>query len=136
MTRKSISDKKYGHALGINVWNNNVWNKSKIKIIKGYHVLYLKCGVLFLVDVFEKFTKNRLRNSGLCSSNYLSAPGLSWGAMLKVTKVDLDFITDPNMFIFFKKGTRGSYYISNRYRKTNNKYLKFHDSKQESINII
>ena len=54
----------------------------------------------------------------------LNAPGLSWEAMLKMTKVKLELITDPDMYIFFEKGTRdGISYISNRYSKANNKYL-------------
>ena len=41
------------------------------------------------------------------------------------------------MRIFLEKGTRGEvYYISNRYSKANNKYLKSYDSKQESKHII
>ena len=45
--------------------------------------------------------------------------------MLKTTKIKLELITDPDMYIFFEKGTRGAiFYISNRYSKANNKYLK------------
>ena len=40
-------------------------------------------------------------------------------------------------YIFFEKCTRGGVlYISNRYRKVNNKYLKSYDPKQESKHII
>ena len=59
-----------------------------------------------LVDVFEKFRNNSLKNYGLCPSNYLSAPVLSWDAMLKMTKLELELIPDPNMYIFFEEGTR------------------------------
>ena len=47
-----------------------------------------------------------------------------------MTKIKLKRITDPDMYIFFEKGTRGG--ISNRYRKAKNKYLKSYDPKQES----
>ena len=41
------------------------------------------------------------------------------------------------MYIFFEKGTRGGIsYISNRYSKVKNKYLKYYDPKQESKQII
>ena len=41
------------------------------------------------------------------------------------------------MYTFFEKGTRdGVSYISYRYSKANNKYLKSNDPKQESIHII
>ena len=60
----------------------------------------------------------------------MCAPGLSWDTMLKMAKVKLELIIDPNMYIFFEKGTRGGIsYISHRYSKANNKY-------QESNHII
>ena len=41
------------------------------------------------------------------------------------------------MYIFFENGARrGISYISNRYSKANNKYLKSYDPKQESKHII
>ena len=41
------------------------------------------------------------------------------------------------MYIFFEKVTRGGIsYISNRYSKANNKYLKSYDLKQVSKHII
>ena len=58
-----------------------------MKMMKDYHDLYLKCDVLLLANVFEKFTNNSLKNYGLCPSNYLSAPGWSWNAVLKMTKI-------------------------------------------------
>ena len=98
-----------------------------MKTLKYYHDLYLKCDVLLLADVFEKFKNNSLKN-------YLSAPGLSLDAMLRITKI---IITDPDMYMFFEKGTRGGiFYISNRYNKANYKYLKSFDPKQGSKHII
>ena len=108
-----------------------------MKTIKGYHGLYLNCDVLLLADVFEKFRNNSLKNDGLCPRHYLSAPGLSWDAILKMIKIKLESITDPDMYIFFEKDTRGGIlYISNRYSKADNKYLKSYDPKQESKYII
>ena len=61
-----------------------------MKTMKDYHDLYLECDVLLLANVYEKFTNNSLKNYGLYPSHYLSAPGLSWGAMLKMTKLSLE----------------------------------------------
>ena len=56
--------------------------------------------------------------------------------MLKMKKLKLELLTDPDMYIFFEKGTGGGMsYISNRYSKANNKYLKSDDPKQELKNI-
>ena len=84
----------------------------------------------------KKFTNNSLNNYGLCPSHYLSAPALSWDVILNITKVELELISNPDMFMFFEKGMRGGVsYISNRYSKASNKYLKSCDPKQESKHI-
>ena len=81
--------------------------------------------------MFEKFRNKNLENYGLCPSHYMSAPGLSWDTMLKMRKIELELIPGQDMFMFFNKGTRGGiFYISNRYSKANNKYLKSCDPKQ------
>ena len=78
---------------------------------------------LLLADVFEKFRNNSLKNYGLCPSS---------DAVLNMTKVELELITDPDMYVFFEKGMKGGVsYISNIYSKANDKYLKSYDQKQE-----
>ena len=105
--------------------------------MKDYHDLYLKCNILLLADVFEKFRNNSLKNYGLCPSHDLSAPALSWDAMLNITKVKLELISDPGMDMFFERGTTGGVsHISNKYSEANNKYLKSYYPKQESKHII
>ena len=129
VTGNKVSDKEYEHVL-------KVWNKFEIKTMKDYHDLYLKYDVLLLADVFEKFRNNSLKNYGLCPSNYLSGPALSWNAILNMTKVELELIPGPDIYIFFEKGMRGGVsYLSNRYSKASNKSLKSYDPKQESIYI-
>ena len=57
--------------------------------------------------------------------------------MLNLTKIKVEFIPDPDMYIFFKKDMRGGVsYISSRYSKAYNNYLKFYDPNQESKHII
>ena len=40
-------------------------------------------------------------------AHFLSAPGLSWKAFLKKTKVELELLTDNDMMLMFEKGIRG-----------------------------
>ena len=75
-------------------------NKFKLKTMKGYHALYLKSYVLLLADVFEKFRNRCLEDCGLCPSHYFIAAALSSDAMLSMTKVRLDFISDNDMYFF------------------------------------
>ena len=108
-----------------------------MKTMKDYQDLCLKCGVLLLANVFEKFRNNNLKSYELCPSHYLNAPALSWDAMLNMTKVDLKLIPDPDRYMSFAKGTTdGVSHISNRYSKATNKYLKSYDPKREPKHII
>ena len=105
--------------------------------MEDYHKLYLKYDVLFLADSFEKFRNNSLKIYRLCLTHYLSAPVLSWDAILKTTKVALELISSPDIYKFFEKGTRGEIsYIFNRCSKFNNEYLKSDYPKQESKYIM
>ena len=66
-----------------------------------------------------------------------SSPGLSWDAMLKMTDINLELITDIDMYQFIEKGLRrGISYIANRYRKANNKHMKTYDKNSPSKYII
>ena len=59
------------------------------------------------------------------SSDHLSAPVLS------LTIVGLELIPDADMYLFLGKSMRGGVsYISERYSKASNKYLKCYDPKQ------
>ena len=54
-----------------------------------------------------------------------------------MAKVELELITDHDMYIFFEKGMRGGVsYISIGYSKASNKYLKSYEPKQETKHII
>ena len=57
----------------------------------------------------------------------LNTPAFSYDVILNLTKIELEFIPDPNIYILLEKG---------RYSKANNKYLKSYDPKQESNHVI
>ena len=125
-----ISDKDYTHA-------QNVWNTFNLKNMGEYHDLYLKSDILLLADVFENFRKTCLQYYKLDPCHYFTSPGLSWDAMLKMTDMKLELMTDVDMFQFIEKGLRGgTSYIANRYGKANNKYMKTYDDKEPSKYIM
>ena len=117
LSGRGISEKNYEH-----VWN--VWNTFKMKTFKEYHELYNETDVLLLADVFENFRDLCLKIYGLDPVYYYTAPGLSWDACLKMTNIQLELLSDPNMLMMFEKGIRGGIsIISNRYGEANNKYM-------------
>ena len=68
--------------------------------------------------------------------HYFSSPGLSWDAMLKMTGIELELITDIEMQFLLKKEWREVFLTSLKDSKTNNKYMKCYDSSKENKFII
>ena len=65
--------------------------------MKDYHNLYNLSDVLLLADVFENFMNISTNLYGLDPAWYYSAPGLAWDAAIKITKVQLELLSDPDM---------------------------------------
>ena len=117
LSGRGINEKNYKH-----VWK--VWITFEMKTFKEYHELYNITDVLLLADVFENFRDICLKIYGLDPVYYFTAPGLAWDACLKMTNIDLELLSDPNMLLMFEKGIRGGIsIISNRYGEANNKYM-------------
>ena len=126
----NISDKDYDHA-------QNVWKTLDCKTMKNYHDLYLKTDVLLLADVMTEFRKTCKKTYGLDALHYYTSPGLAWDAMLKYTEVELDLISDPNMYLMIEKGIRGGVSsIMKRYSKSNHKHLDDYDPSLPSQHIM
>ena len=68
-----------------------------------YHDLYLKADVLLLADAFEKFISTYLDYYRLDPCHYFSSAGLSWDAMLKMTGIELEVISDIDVHLFIEK---------------------------------
>ena len=112
------------------------WNEFNIKSMGDYHDHYLKKDVSLLADVFERFIDKCLKFYKLNPCHYVSSPGLSWDAMLKMAGVKLGKIFDIDMYLFIEKGLRGGIsYIAKRYAKANNKYMNDYDPKKQSTFI-
>ena len=108
-----------------------------MKNMGDYHDHYLKKDVFLLADVFEKFTSESLKFDKLDPSHYFSSPGLSSDAMLKMTGLKLELISDKDKYLFIEQGLRGGIsYICKRFSEANNKCMKNYDPTKESKFII
>ena len=102
-----ISDEDYKHV-------QKVWETFNMSNMGDYHDTYLKSDVLLLADVFENFRRTCLEYYKLDPCHYYTSPGLSWDALLKMSDVKLELLTDIDMHQFIEKGTRGGFcYIAN-----------------------
>ena len=121
---EDISDKDYKHA-------KKVWKEFDMKTMGDYHDLYLETDVLLLTDIFENFRDNCMKNYHLDPAWYFTAPGLAYDAALKMTKVNLELLSDPDMLLLFEQGIRGGVsMITHRHGKANNPYVKGYDKAQ------
>ena len=55
--------------------------------------------------------------------HYFTSPGLSWDAMLKMTNIKLELMTDIDMFQFIEKDMRGGIHPFHIFSKGNTHYF-------------
>ena len=70
-------------------------------------MLYLKMFFLQLADVFENFVEKSKLIYGINPLYTYSAPGYTWKAGLKRTKIKLDFIKDEHLLLLLENNIRG-----------------------------
>ena len=125
-----ITDADYEHA-------TLVFNSFNCQTLGDYHDLYLLSDVLLLTDVFENFRHVCLNAYNLDPCHFYTSPGLAWQACLKMTDVELERLTDPDMYLFIEEGLRGGIStISKRYSKANNPYIPNYDSDKETSYVM
>ena len=109
-----ISGGDYTHA-------QKVWATICCKTLGDYSDLYCRTDVLLLVDVFETFRKMCLRQYGIDPTHYYTNSGISWYALLKKIRVELELLTDYDQHLFIGKAMRGGISMaSKRHAEANN----------------
>ena len=117
LSQTNIEDNEYERA-------KNIWEHFGIRTLGQYHDLYLRTDVLLLTDVFENFRDLCLKYYGLDPAHYYTLPNFSWDAMLLKTGVEIDPLTDKDMYEMIEKGLRGGMcQVSHKQAMANNKYM-------------
>ena len=108
-----------------------IWDKFEMKNVDDYYNHYLKKYLLLSANV--KFIATCLEFYELDHCDYFSSRGFSWDAILKMTDVKLEKISDIDKYLLIVKGLRGGIFcIAERYAKANNKYMNDYDPKKPS----
>ena len=115
---KNISNEEYKSA-------HNVFKTFKCKNSMDYSILYLKTDVHHLANVFQKFSNFAYETYGLDCRYLYTLPGYSRQCMLKMTEIELDLISDQDMYLFFMDSIRGGIcQVNKKCSKADNKYTK------------
>ena len=90
-------------------------------------MITMKADLLLLANVFKKFINTYFEYYGLDPCHYVSSPSLGWDTMLKMTRIELELISDIDMHLIIEKRIReGTSYIAKRHCKANNKYMQYY----------
>ena len=79
----------------------------------------------YITDVFENFRDLCLEYCGLDPAHYFTLPDFAWDAMLLKNGVEIDPLTDQEMYEMIEKGLRGGMcQVAHKEAKANNMYMK------------
>ena len=130
LSDSGINDEDYSRAV-------NVWETFSCKNLGEYCDLYFRTDVLLLADVFENFRNTCLLQYKLDPAHYYSSPGMSWDALLRITGVELELLTDYDQHLFIEKGIRGGIsMVSKRYAKANNPEIEGYDPEKQKSYLL
>mgnify|MGYP001811953810 CR=1 FL=1 len=74
--------------------------------------------------MFEEFRDFCFTHYELDPEHYVSLPGFSWDALMKSTGVELELLTQPEMYLFIERAIRGGYAgIVHREASANNQLM-------------
>ena len=112
ITQSHISKEKYCLAV-------QMWDEFEMKCMKDYMEVYCMCDTLLLAEVFETFRSESMFNFEIDPCHFISLPGFAFQAFLKITEVNLDYITDPQLFEMLSQNLRGGHsFSSQRYEES------------------
>ena len=110
---KELDDEQYECA-------KQLWTKRGMTTLRDWHHFYLQLNVLLLADVFKAFRHTMIDAHGLDCLYFPSLPSVTLELALKVTEVELELITDPDIYLMIEFAIRGGLsYVAQRYALAN-----------------
>ena len=93
----------------------NVYKKFKCRNLYDYTILYNHTDTLLLAEIMMVYRKVIQDNFKIDVNHFQGIPALAYNLMLKISKVKLELISDPEMSEFFRSSIRGGMsFIANR----------------------
>jgi len=131
LTEEGLNDDEYAHA-------QRVWDNMKTKNFATYHSIYQMTDVLLLAQAFEHFRQLSKDNFKLDPTYYISTPGLSWAAALRMTAPKLELFTHVNKHTFITSGIRGGLsFIAKRHAVANNEHFpETYDPEKPTVHLM
>ena len=96
LTNSQISDEDYAHS-------KNVFSAFSCKDMIDYTELYCLLDVGILAEVIIQFRNLAMEKFQLDCAHYISLPQLSFDAMLKISRVEIELLTDIDQILFIGK---------------------------------
>nr|XP_027227780.1 uncharacterized protein LOC113819787 [Penaeus vannamei] len=97
---ETVTEEEYAHAL-------KVWNAAGCRTLGDYLECYLRTDVGLLADVITEWRSMLAEKYDLDIVNYVSLPGYAYDAFLKMTKTNLELISDPELARKIEQSVRG-----------------------------
>ncbi|XP_054723795.1 uncharacterized protein LOC129233892 [Uloborus diversus] len=117
LTNSPISESEYKHA-------KLVFKTFECKNLADYLELYQNVDTIMLSECFNSLRRTAMKYYQLDPVFFLTMSELTWNAGLKLTKVELQLLSDVNEYIWFESQMRGGIsFLGTRYATANNPYI-------------
>ena len=102
LTENFVSDEDYSYAV-------EIFAAFKCKNLRDFTNIYVKSDCLLLAEIWQNFRFFCYENFELWPEHFVSMPALCYQAALKHTGVQLELITDVDIYLFFETALRGGF---------------------------
>ena len=112
LTNSPCSEEDYKFGL-------KIYKAFNCKNLYEYTILYNHCDTLLLAEIMMTYRKIIQDHFDIDVNHFLGIPSLAFNLMLKISKVKIELLSDPEINFFFRNSIRGGMsFIGNRHAKS------------------